>query len=180
MSDIKEAIQKIANTFKEDKMGMFLGSVKSVQESERTCTVTQLTGANDTDIEGIFLSPENNDGFLQVPSIGSTVLVITSTNSERYVAMFSEIEYVKIYTNKEIWLNGDGLGGLAIVEKIQNNLDSIKDYLNTLKSSISSGLTSVGVGSAANGGTAATAFDTSMVAASISFKDMENKNVKHG
>ena len=178
MSDIKEAIQKLAGSFKEDKTSIFLGSVKSVQESERTCTVTQLT--NDIEIEGIFLTAEKNDGFLQVPAISSTVLVITSTNSERYVALFSEIEYVKIYTNKEIWLNGDGLGGIAIVEKIQNNLDSIKSYLDTLKLAISSGITAVGIGVLANGGTGASTFESSMIAAAINFQDMENKNVKHG
>lgn len=74
--------------------------------------------------------------------------------------------------------NGGTLGGLVILAKLVNNLNSLKSYCETLKSAISTGLNSVGEGGAASGTAAKASFESAMTAQNISFENMENEKIK--
>lgn len=76
-----------------------------------------------------------------------------------------------------ITMNGGELKGLVKLEELESNLNSLKDYCETLKDAIVAGFGKIGSGMSANGGSGATEFEGKMAGASISFKDMENKNI---
>ncbi len=84
-------------------------------------------------------------------------------------------------TNGLIQMNDGSLGGLVILQKVLDNLNALKNYIKqTLEPAVKNGIMAVGVGSAANGTTGATTFNSAVSAATIDFEDMENTNVKHG
>ena len=84
----------------------------------------------------------------------------------------------KIEDSKVTFNNGDN-GGLVKIEALERSLESLKSYCEQLKQAVSSGLNSVGAGTAANGATGATAFETAMSAAAIRIEDLENSKITH-
>ena len=81
-------------------------------------------------------------------------------------------------TTDGIVLNGGSLRGLVKIAELEDNLNQLKSYVETMKTAVSAGIKAVGVSTAANGPTGATTFDGAMSSASINFKNMENEKVK--
>ena len=52
-------------------------------------------------------------------------------------------------------------------------------YCETMRTAVAAGLTGVGIGAAANGGTGAGIFSEQMAAATISLEDLEDKKATH-
>jgi len=75
--------------------------------------------------------------------------------------------------------NGGENGGLVKLKELTDSLNSLKTYCESLKSAIDSGFTAVGIGAAANGTTAKTAFDAAMATKSIQIKALDNKKITH-
>ena len=148
----------------------------------------------------------SENGLLVVPAKGSIILVadISCGNLRELCTIgYSEIESIRFHQGKTtVTANADGATievggsklrvedgritfndganrGLVKAEELKRSLESLKSYCETLKQAISSGLTAVGAGPAANGTTGATAFDTAMAAASIRLEEMENDKVIH-
>jgi hypothetical protein len=166
MSGIRESIQKIAGKHAED---IVIGEVLSVDKNAMTCEV-EIT-SDDDKIVASLVCGDKNKGLIQVPKIGSIVVVIMMCNSIGFVVMVEEVE--------EIIINGGSLGGLIKIEELNNNLKSIKDYVEALKDAVNSGISAVGAGSSANGGTGATVFTNAMNGKAIEIKDMEDIIIKH-
>jgi hypothetical protein len=82
------------------------------------------------------------------------------------------------FTKDGVILNGGDLGGLVKIAELEDNLNQLKTYVETLKSAIYTGFNSVGTAMSANGKLGAEAFNGAMSSTSISFKDMENEKVK--
>ena len=70
-------------------------------------------------------------------------------------------------------------GSIYGIEFVYDFSGPLKDYCEALKSAIATGLTSVGASTAASGEAGAQAFNGEMIGKTISFSDMEDKNVKH-
>lgn len=141
-----------------------------------------------------------------VPKAGSWVLaaIIEGDQTEAVIIACSEIEKViwkcganttylftdgtiemkvgdrsiKI-TAAEILMNGGTNGGIPIVQKVNDNLEAIKTYLEDMASAISTGISAVGIGSAASGTVGAEAFDGAMELISLEYENIENPLVKH-
>ena len=79
----------------------------------------------------------------------------------------------------KVKLNGGTLGGIPILQKILDNLNLVKQNMQTLEQAVSTGLGAVGVGTAANGGTGAAAFNSAAAGISWPWSDMEDKNASH-
>lgn len=98
-----------------------------------------------------------------------------SANSKVLVGMIGNKEAAMwlIYAEQidEQWINGDQYGGLLISKEV-------KSYFDKLEQAIATGLDAVGAGTAANGATGKTAFETAMATANKN--KFENKKVKHG
>ena len=141
--------------------------VKSV--TDQTCTVVD----EELEIRGILLGFDKS-GVIVYPKVNTNVLVafIDNTNTMGAVIMVEETENIEMM--------GKDYGGIPILQKIEDNLNAIKNYLAVEKTAVVAGFNSVGVGSAANGPAGAASFNSAMAGQAITFSDMENKKVKHG
>lgn len=179
-NEIRDAIRAaVASMTKPD---LIIGKVTAFNQQDWTIDVDLNSGGS---VPGATIKSVLNSeasGIFVRPIVGSNVLLgLTDGKLENLtVLVYAEIEEIRYMPSMAMQLMGDTHGGLAIVEKIANNLDAIKNYLAAEKSAISAALTAVGVGSAANGPAGASAFNTSMASQTIVFEDMENQNVKHG
>ena len=126
-------------------------------------------------------------GIVTFPKKGSHVIVaMMNGGMGGCVIATEEIERAEIVigetsaelTKDGVVLNGGSLRGIVKIAELEENLNQLKNYVETLKSATSAGIKAVGAGPSANGTTGATIFDTKMGTASINFKEMENEKVK--
>jgi hypothetical protein len=165
-----------------------LAEVRSVDEAEKTCLLyDEETGLEFPDVR---FAPVINaqKAVVMVPKIGAWVLVARIENEDEWMLLSaSEIEKVSVFCGEstieirgdKIVFNGGDFGGLAIVSKIEENLEALKDYVQDLTTAVENGLTNVGAGDAADGTRAATSFQIEMATKTIDFEDMENNKVMH-
>ncbi len=187
MSGIKKYVRALAG---QAPIQTYLCKVVNVEDDRCECEPLQ-GGAKFLDVRLRSILDDNTDGLLLIPKKNSVVLIgiIENNDSAAFLLQCSEIEELKfknaggmtIDVLKDIVkLNGDQCKGLVKLDELKDNLDAIKDYLSALKTAVSSGLTAVGVAMAANGPAGATSFESAMASQVLNFKNMENKNVKHG
>lgn len=155
---IIEAIQKIAGTQLRDNVNLLAASVDSVDEAKRTCIVTTISSQGSVTIENVQLMASIDDGFLLIPAVGSTVLVVYSTFNQPFVTMFSELTKVLIVAgenNASLQIDADGLlleindtklaitdgltqfndgqlGGLVKVAELTTKLNNLEQLVNDL------------------------------------------------
>ena len=79
---------------------------------------------------------------------------------------------------KGAWKGGKR-GGLVLAGALRRSLESVQRYCETMRTAVAAGLTGVGIGAAANGGTGAGIFSEQMAAATISLEDLEDKKATH-
>lgn len=174
-----DAIRKIVAPM--IKPQIISGIVSSFSESDWTCEVEFNKRLK---IEKVKIKSCLNDektGIFVEPKIGSVVLccLIENRIENMSIINFSEIERIK-WMSPKLELNGDEFGGILKIKEADENIKELKKYCEDLKKAVSNGLNAVGVGTAANGPGAKTAFDIEMDSKSITLKDMENKNITHG
>ena len=186
MRTLQDAIRRLA---KDDTVaGITIGRVTAVDADARTVDVQPLDG--EAPLLGLNLQANQTGtvGLVQFPRIDSCVIVGTFTNygGAGAVLLCEDVErieaavgnYTLEITDEGITLNDGNLGGLVKIQELQQNLNTIKMYCEQLSNAVQTGLTAVGVGTAANGGTGASAFQAAMSGQSITFQDMENQSVK--
>lgn len=184
---IAARIREIAGT----KATVRTGKVVSVDTDAMTCSVS-LTGMEEGTETNAAMNVllENKAGLYLVPTTDTDCLVCEVDGGGKW-ELLKASAYDRVYmkaggkfvdiTDDALLLNGDGKGGLVMIQELKDNLDTLKDYIkNTLEPAIGAGFTAVGASTAANGANGKTAFDGMTAAQVITFKDMENKNVKHG
>jgi hypothetical protein len=147
---------------------------KVVEDKKDTVDVDDLNGARYPDVRKI--ATQGQQGVIFKLKKDSFVIVSRISGSdELFVSMMSEIEKIEIAVD-EIVINEGRNDGLVKIHKLEQNLENIKTYLNTLNAAIATGLGST----VSNGGVAAaTAFTTTMQGAPITFENMENDKIKH-
>ena len=171
----------------------FIATVSSVDENKSCCDVVRVD--DDAEIPNVRFKPTiDNDkkGIIAVPAQDSFVIVgklgnktnscfiIWCSNIVKYIIADDNGNTFEMKDDGTMLLNGDDYKGLVKLQELKDNLDAIKQYLNSLNTAIQTGLSSVGVGTSANGGSGASAFQTAVSALEITFKDMESNKVKHG
>lgn len=125
--DLRELIQEFSRlVLDNEKIYSQIAKVLSVDESEKTCVVEVIDGA---EIEGVRLQQLAGDsGFLMVPTIDSLVIISYTDKTTAYVSMFS-------YIDKVIFQGGNN-GGLTITPELVTNLDKnnaiLTDLLNVI------------------------------------------------
>ena len=156
------------------------GEVVSV-ESE-TCTVRVAGRVTVGDVR-LNASADGNEGNILVkPAVGSMVLMADLSGGdlrELVVTAWSEIDTVTVKFKGDVVLNGGENDGLVCINELKENLESIKNYLVTMNAAISTGLAGIGAGESASGPNGQTAYEGAMSGTAISFKDMEDKKIKH-
>lgn len=158
------------------------------------------------DIRLASIEKGSENGILIVPKTGSVILVADiscGSLRELNAVGYSEIESIRIHKENttvtldekavevkvgsstvhvedgKIQLNEGDNGGLVIIQKLQDSLQSLKSYCEALKSAVSAGINGVGAGAAANGATGAGVFDSQMAGKMVNIEKMENEKVKH-
>lgn len=123
-AQIKEAIQQLADTHLVDTVHAIACTVESVDLDEFTCEVVGIGGNADTTIPNVRLSAENNDGFVVIPKVDSTVIVVTTKRGVAYVALFSDVEKIQ-------FLDGS-YDGLVKVAELTTKLNNLENLVNSL------------------------------------------------
>lgn len=134
MSDTRiiDAVRKMAGTYNKELSVMVVAEVVSVDMATRSCVCNPLSGGGSSYLTGVQLMAEVDDGFLLVPAIGSAVIVCYSPRSVPYIALFSAIEKISLFTASGIQLQGGELGGLVIAQSLTARLNLIENAFNTL------------------------------------------------
>ena len=141
--EIIEAIRKIVG---DGRMGdIAIGEVTAVDEDTRTCSLTSTVDKRTIDYSDVRLSAENNDGLIQIPSIGSTVVFIKMPNLENYVISFTDIDKLICYIDSNNYFefsssgfvfNGGTLDGMVKVNSLVTKLNNIETLLNKFVTNI--------------------------------------------
>lgn len=181
---LRTSIQQMAGTFNKDLVDILLCTVDSISSDGFTCSCTPISGKSTASIPGVKLNAEKNDGFLITPTIGSTVLVATSTRNNYYVFLYSDIDKITciIDTNNSYEFDSNGfiwndglLGGMVKINDLKIQLTTIQTEINTLKTAI----TALMAGYAPiDGGVALAAF-SAIVLPQINLTTLEDTKIKH-
>jgi hypothetical protein len=130
---IAEHIKHIANQSAGD--GLQLCIVKSIDEAEGVCECEPLNGGAPYFARLRALLQAEDKSPLIVPVKDSVVIVATfnKNSAEAFVIGYTDVEKVKILTNKgDVWLNGDNYGGLAKVKELVDKMNALENTVNDL------------------------------------------------
>jgi len=148
-----------------------IGTVVSVDKDKHLCDV--YIEIDDITLYKVKLSADGtNNGIVLIPKVNSFVVVNTmhKDDNQNYLAMVGDVE--------EIVMRTGSMGGLAIVQKIADSLNTIEKDLNSLKN-----LFTTWTPVPNDGGAALKAASTSWSANTLELtakNDIENSNIKHG
>jgi len=108
---IQEAIRKLAGQTGLNDPVFALGTVKDVNQDERTCSVEITLGELPELVEGVnLMASEAADGFVRIPSQGSQVQIKLAPDNEFYVSMWSDLDALEIYIDSSNKLRFDKNG----------------------------------------------------------------------
>jgi hypothetical protein len=110
--DWETMIQKNAGTYLKDIVSILVCTVDSVDKPNRTCDCTPIGGDATTQVPGVQLCAENDNGFLVYPTVGSTVIVALSKRNVAFVVMWSGVDSIQM-------LDGTFLGIVKVTELVQ-------------------------------------------------------------
>lgn len=185
---LEAAIQQLAGTYKKDIVGIQLCSVTKIN-SDYTCDCIPIGGDATTEIPKVKLNAENNDGFVIIPAVNSTILVATSTRNNYYVLMCSDIDKVICIIDKSnsfefskegfIWNDGTK-GGIVNIYDLKQQIDA---QMTAIKTSVSAGFAAVDTALNAlvpGSGVSSAAFNSSASSIlPINLTTLEDKKIKH-
>ena len=171
MSDrtIRESISILAGTHKPDKVYSISAEIMSVDIAARSCVCIQISGSVSTIINDVLLMASIDDGFLIIPSVGSTVNIIKSDGMDTYICQYSEID-------KIIFRGGD-LGGLVKVHPLLSKINDLENIINDLVIKFNAHVhpvVSIGAPTGPN-----SIIEPKILTPTI-LTELENKNITHG
>jgi len=189
MSDraIIQAIQTISGTFNADTVHLITAEVDSVDIPSRTCTVTTISGKNQTAIESVKLMAAIDDGILFVPTIGSTVMISYSNYNLPFVVQYSEVDQILFISGSsqvsivdgKIMFNDGSYGGLVEVGNLVQKLNNLENLVNDLSRKFNSH-THILTLTSGTGTAAPTASPETTVLTQTQRNDIENTAITHG
>lgn len=123
MSELSNAIKKLAAS---GLMACMNGEIISVDKTEMTCEVS--FGDEDSVVASLVCG-DKKKGIVQVPKVGSNVVVMFYSPTVAFVVMVDEVD--------EILINGGENGGLVNVEELKSWMSNVESDLSTLKTLLS-------------------------------------------
>lgn len=178
---IRSAIVKMAG----QSDAMQEATVQSVDIASRTCICSAITGNASIEITARLMA-EVDDGFLLVPTVGSTVIVSYSKAVAPYISLFSQVDKVVLISGDYgLEINADGVkindgsdGGLVKVKELTDRLNKLEDALGDLISKFNTH-THAGV-TTGSGVSGTTATPSTKTVTQTDRADLENTTVTHG
>jgi hypothetical protein len=178
-STIKETVQKLAGTHLKDDVHFIVATVTDVNQAARTCDCTPISGKSPTPLTNVQLMPEVDDGWLKIPVIGSSVIIMWSTKNVPYIAMTSALQKAYLVTLDGIQLQGGEYGGLIIIEQLIQKLNNLENAYNDLVTKFNTH-THILTLSSGTGSAAPTTDSEGTVLTPTERKDIENNSITHG
>lgn len=104
MGAVQKAIQMLAGTYDKDVITLEVAQITAVDTANWLCTAQLVSGTAQNILTNIQLTAElASNGFVQVPRVGSNVILVTTFRNEVYIFMCSEIDALVFHQ-----LNSDG------------------------------------------------------------------------
>lgn len=174
MSDraIIESIKKIVGV--KDWSLYCNAEVLSVDELNRTCNCIAINGQAEYELNDVGLMAVNDDGFLLIPTIGSTVKVLYSENVEPFICQYSAIDKIVMIANESIVLNGTSYGGLTKTLELKAQLAKLTARVDGIMAAIADPTLKASFPAFGTASTTANALPKE------DFSNIENTNIKHG
>lgn len=186
MSDrsVKNAVQKLAGTFKEDTVQLIIGTVESVDEDKAICSVKI---QNDVTLPNVSLQASICDGLLIIPVVDSTVYVLTSKYNTPLVIQWSDIDkfmlqvgdsYLEVNNDGSFQFNDGSFDGLVKVGELVKKINALENLLNgfiTIYNSHTHTASSFGSPT-----TVPSAIESQQISPITQQQDIENDKIKHG
>lgn len=188
--EIRDCIQKLANTYGYSKVKIFDAEVISVDEETRTCIVDSVDSKMSLDGIKVRFMLEQSDGDMGVPEIGSTVTVAMNDFTEPYITSKTFLakkllvvgNQSHLIVNDKQQLNDGKLGGIPISKEVAKYIKDLEDKLNDHIQNWNSFCSQYVPGSPATTGLPASlaAFTSTKVTEFIDEKKISNENITHG
>ena len=186
MSDraIKTAVQKLADTFKEDTVRLIIGTVESVDEDKAICSVKI---QNDVTLPNVSLQASICDGLLIVPVKDSTVYVLTSKYNTPLVIQWSDIDkfmlqvgdsYLEVNNDGSFQFNDGSFDGLVKVGELVKKINALENLLNGFISIYNTHTHTASSFGAPT--TVPSAIESQQINPITQQQDIENDKIKHG
>lgn len=175
---IKDAIKILSDTHTRDWVAIIPVEVLSVSETDQTMDVKPIGGDIDTIIPDVALVMDDGDGDCDIPTVGSTALIVLTTNGVASVVMCSDLDKKYIITKTKTQFNNGLFGGLVKVIELTQKINALENTLNTLiatfNSHVHSGVSSGGATSGATTVPGPTALTPTAQT------EIENTRITHG
>lgn len=169
MTDWVKVIQRLAGTYLKDIISIYPCTVDSVDSDNRVCDCTPIGGEADTQLPGVQLCAENNNGLVVFPTVGSTVIVALSTRNTAFILLYSDVDKVQ-------FMDGSYDGIVKVIDlttKLNNLENAFNDHITAYNEHTHIGVT---VGS---GVTGITTPDTTHLTPTTQ-NEIENNLITHG
>ena len=148
--DIQFAIRQLAGVLGLKQATFVTANVDSVQEADRTLTVTTILGESSSSITGVNLQSEPNDGFILIPKVDTEVIVCIMPDNSAYMFKCNDVDKIICVidstnsyifdTNGFVW-NGGTNGGLTNINILKTALNNLQTEINTLKTATATAIT---------------------------------------
>lgn len=203
MNNIASAIRRMAQSG--STAGCLVCTVTAVDRQARTIDCTPIDESAPLLGVNLQANQETSLGIVAFPREGSYVIVsLMAETGAGIVIATDDIEALEVsigqdksrllidedklhlqmgqqdtlLLNKDgIVLNGGKLGGMVKLQELQDNLNQLKRYIETMNQAIGPAMSAIGAGTAANGALGAQSYNKAMAAQNIVLKDMENKKI---
>lgn len=163
---ISEIIRRMADN-PMDELYSIPCTVKDYNDADKTCTCSPLTG--DADLIEVRTMGVPGNGLSYVPKIGSVVIVAMMNGQAGYIAMWSDLDSIKM-------LDGS-YGGLTKTQELKTQLDKVNNQLQAIVTAMTNWVVVPSDG----GGALKTLF-TAQIAGKPAgtFTGIENDKITHG
>lgn len=159
--------------------------VDAVDDQVMTCDCSPLDG--DAELFDVRLMPQAGNGVRVIPTVGSVGIVTFLSKDTAYLAMASEVDRVQVKTGDTdvditaagVVINGGKLGGMVKIVELEENLSSLKAFVEAMHSALPEAFTAVKAGTAADGPAGGVSYAKAMSGRTIVLKGMNDDKVKH-
>ncbi len=141
MPEIQELLDEfIERALNKEKFYSLYGTVKSVNESDRTCVVTPIGDEPDQPEVRLQGDIGSKKGVVLIPKVGSVVGVTFVNSVAGFISLYTDIDKVIIEATKEVSIdtvktvfNGGLNGGLINISSLVTKMNILENDLNLIK-----------------------------------------------